>query len=513
MSNNQQDSLFVIIKSLSKSEKRQFKLFAKRLEFNKDAKFLQLFDLLDKMTEYNEIEIIKSKIVKKIQLPNLKNHLYGQILVSLRMNPINQNIRVQLREQLDFATILYHKGLFKQSLKLLDKVKIQALANEEKNIGYEIIELEKVIESQYITRSSLDRADQLIQESQRISLQNDIVSKLSNLSLKLYQIMLIKGYVKTNAELIELKQLFDKSIPNYKPKDLGFREKLWVYKTYLWYYFLTQDLVHCYKYALKWVNLFYERPHMIKHNPVWYIKGVNYLLETSFLLNYKSQFKKALNDFEKTASDNLILKNDNNTNLISLCLLTNKLNFHLMNCDFQEGLILKEDIITFIHSNTEKIDNHHVMVFYYKIACLYFGLEDYENAILYLEKIIYNKQERVKEELMCFAKILNLISHYEASLDEKLEYQIKSTYAYLLKMDNLQQVQKEMIGFIKTISNSYPNQLKPELKKLHAKLSGLTKHPFEKRAFYYLDIISWIESKLDDKPILEIIQEKSKRMK
>ena len=32
-----------------------------------------------------------------------------------------KNIRILIREQLDFATILYQKGLYKQSLKLLEK--------------------------------------------------------------------------------------------------------------------------------------------------------------------------------------------------------------------------------------------------------------------------------------------------------------------------------------------------------------------------------------------------------
>ncbi len=89
-----------------------------------------------------------SGIVKKSQLSNLKAHLYKQILVSLRLNPVNQNIRIQLREQLDFATILYHKGLYKQSLKILDKAKIFAIEQQEKNIAFEIVELEKVIETQ-----------------------------------------------------------------------------------------------------------------------------------------------------------------------------------------------------------------------------------------------------------------------------------------------------------------------------------------------------------------------------
>jgi hypothetical protein len=46
----------------------------------------------------------------------------------------------------------FNKGLYKQSLKILDKTKIIALENDE-NMAFEIVEFEKLIESQYITRS------------------------------------------------------------------------------------------------------------------------------------------------------------------------------------------------------------------------------------------------------------------------------------------------------------------------------------------------------------------------
>jgi NifB/MoaA-like Fe-S oxidoreductase len=78
--------------------------------------------------------------------------LYKQVLVSIRLNIPSQNIRYQIREQIDFAAILYNKGLYKQSLKILDKTKIIALENDE-NMAFEIVEFEKLIESQYITRS------------------------------------------------------------------------------------------------------------------------------------------------------------------------------------------------------------------------------------------------------------------------------------------------------------------------------------------------------------------------
>ena len=135
MTNVHKDALFVLVKSLSKSEKRQFKLYVGRLGVNADAKFIALFNLMDKMKAYNEKTILDNGIVTKSQLSNLKAHLYKQVLISLRLNPVNQNIRVQIREQLDFATILYQKGLYKQSLKILDKAKNIAIDNEEKKVA------------------------------------------------------------------------------------------------------------------------------------------------------------------------------------------------------------------------------------------------------------------------------------------------------------------------------------------------------------------------------------------
>ena len=304
MTTPHKDALFVLVKSLSKSEKRQFKLYVGRLGVNTDAKFLALFNLLDKTKSYSEKAILESAIVKKAQLSNLKAHLYKQILVSLRLNPVNQNIRVQIREQLDFATILYHKGLYKQSLKLLDKVKGIAIENEEKNIAYEIVELEKIIETQYITRSIPDRANELAIQAKELSAQNVMTSKLSNLSLQLYGMMLKVGYVRSDEDLKKVKTYFNDHLPIYDIEDLGFREKLWLYKAYLWYSFLIQDFLSCYKYANKWVDLFYENKDMIYLNPVFFLKGSNYLLESLFYVKYSSQFKATLIKMEAMIESN-----------------------------------------------------------------------------------------------------------------------------------------------------------------------------------------------------------------
>ncbi len=510
--NQQSDSLFILIKSLTKSEKRQFNLYIGRLGGNADAKFFALFKFLEKQKKYDEKVILASKIVSKQQLSNLKAHLYKQILISLRLNPAHKNIRIQIREQLDFATVLYQKGLYKQSLKLLEKAKTMAIENEEKNIAYEIVELEIIIETQYITRSINSRADELVSQATELSRKNVLTSKLSNLSLQLYSMLLENGYVKNDVELKTVNAYFNAKLPKYDFKELDFREKLWLYKANLWHSFLTQDFVKSFKYATTLVSLFKSHPKYITIHPVFYLKGKNYLLESCFLVKHLSKLKLELNLFEEEVENNIIPQDSNTEILTFLYLYKNKLHYHFLEGSFTEGEYLVKIIEDKIKLYAYRLDGHHIVMMYYKIACLYFGMEKNKECIFYLNKIINSKKLSVAEDLQCFARILSLIAHYECGLDYDLERQFKDTYRFLIKMENLQEVQKEFILAIKDIQDVSPFQIKKEFKKIYDRLKVYEYHPYEKRAFLYLDILSWLECKIENKSVATIIKEKNKKL-
>jgi hypothetical protein len=510
MSMEKTDALFLLVKSLTKSEKRQFKLYAGRLGGNSEKNFLALFSVLDKLEDFDEKQILANTNIKKQQISNSKAHLYRQILVSLKLNPMHQNIKMQVREQLDFATILFNKGLHKQSLKILDRAKNIAIANEEINLAFEIIELEKVVESQYITRSMSSRADDLISESTMLSKRSLVLSKLSNLSLQLYSILLKKGYVSNDKDFEDVRLFFEASLPKYDIKTLGIKEKLYLYKAYLWYNFITQDFVGSYRYAQKWVDLFYYNPRMKKNNPVFYLKGINYLLESLFLIQHLSKFRSTLNFFEDELNNHEILLNENTESLAFMYLYLNKINLYFLEGNFNKGLKLIPEVLEEIESHKLNIDEHHVMVFYYKFASLYFGASNYEQCIYYLEKIIKNKNLTMREDLLCFSRILNLVAHYEAGMDQNLDTLIKSTYKFLIKMDELHLVQQRFITFLRSLSNIYPHELRNAFIELHKELKVFENHPYEKRSFMYLDIISWLESKIENVSVESIVKKKSK---
>ncbi|MEO9952679.1 hypothetical protein [Nonlabens sp.] len=508
MTKDQKDGLFTLVKSLTKSEKRQFKLYVGRLDVNTDSKFLNLFMHLDKATSYNEKQILKSTDIQKRQLANVKTHLYKQILISLKTNPAHQNIRSQIREQLDFASILYHKGLYKQSLKILDKAKELAVAHEEKNLAYEIVELEKIIESQYITRSISTRTAQLTTQARELSNSNIIASQLSNLSLHMYTEFIKTGCVKDKEESEKVTVYFHDHLPTYEFEELGFREKLWLYKAYLWYSFLMQDFLNCYKYSSKWVDLFYQDKKMIVLNPVFFIKGNHYLLESLFFLKEKEKYQSTLDQLEKTITAKSFPKNENLEALSFLYINLNRISQYFIDGSFKDGLPLISKVEQDLLGFKDRLDEHHQMVFYYKFASMHFGAGNYSETIFYLDKIINNKTLTMREDLLCFSRILSLIAHYEAGQDEHLETYLRSVYKFLIKMNDLYEVQKEMIKFIRGLQDIYPHDLKKAFQDLLLKLKNYENHPYERRAFLYLDVISWLESKVLNVPIDQVVRDK-----
>lgn len=503
------DPLFQLIKSLTKAEKRNFKLYARRINGKEDSKFVTLFDVLDGLPTYDEKLILKkAPTLNPGQLPNLKGHLYGQVLKSLRLIHINYDFPIEVREQIDYARVLYNKGLYKQSLRILDKLKQKALENNEEILQLEIIDFEKLIEGQYITRSIGNRAEELVNESRHVTRVIAKTQELSNLSISLYSLYIKLGYVRNEEDYRVVRHYFKRNLPDYDYDDLSFNEKVYLCQSMVWYNYIIQDFVKCYRYAHKWVELFRSSPVMIKRKPDLYIKGLHNLLAALFNIQHYPKFAENLLALEELKKSALFTQNENIQSLVSFYFYNNKINLFFMEGRFSEGTALVPEVLETIEKFESKIDSHRVLLFYYKIGCLYFGSGDNKNAVKYLNKIINLRDVSLREDIHCFARILNLIAHYEMGNSDLLEYQIKSVYRFLVKMDNLQGVQKEIIKWLRKVPGMLPEEIKKEFQALKERLEEVLNEPFELRAFLYLDIISWLESKIEGVTVQQVIRRK-----
>jgi len=505
MPNLSTDALFILVKSLEKGEKRNFKLYAARNSASADLKIVQLFDALDKMKDYDEEELLrKNESIHKQQLSNLKAHLYDQILSSLRILKQNENIDLQIHEQLDHAKILYNKGLYLQSLRLLDKIKSLTKQNNQVTFLLQVLFLEKKIESLHITRSMKDRAKKLSDEIDEVNVRLELIAKTSNLSLQLYSWYIQHGHARNQEDRITLDTIMHDPILERVKTVNGFYEKLYFFQCYCWYGFITQDFLMHYRYAQKWVDLYEQEDGMKQIESAQYIKGLHNLINAHFDLKNIEKLKETILILEQFSDTPIVLNNKNNLIQSFVYLYIAKINQHFLEGTFSEGLAMIPTMEEKLKEIEMYMDSHRVLVFYYKIACLYFGAGNAEKTIDYLNHII-NWKVNLRDDLQCYARLLHLIAHYELGNMEVVAYLSKSVYRFMAKMKNLGAVEEILFHFLR---NSIQSGKQDSFENLLITLQPLEKNKLESRAFMYLDIISWLESKIKHTAVQAIIKEK-----
>jgi len=508
MANRFTDSLFQLIHSLQKSEKRNFKLYIQRSSGKKDLKIIQLFDAMDKLSEYDEKLLLKKMpTISKTQLANLKTHLYRELLASLRLIKASDSIDMQLHEQLDYARILYNRGLYMQSLKILEKVKELSQTYFQDSLLGQAISLEKKIETLHITRSMKDRPERLTEEALEVNEHRKNITKLSNLALQMYSWYVKYGHARNEEEEKRVKKYFIQNLPSNARVLTGFYERLYLYESSCWYAFIRQHFLMYYRYAQKWVDLFKEHPVMIEVEPGHYIKGMHNILNAHFDLRNYTGFEKALRSFEEFAAGPVANAHENFKVQTFIYLYTAKINQHFMHGTFKEGLSLVPYIEEKLKEYALYFDNHRVLVFNYKIATLYFGSGDYATSIDYLHRII-NDNVDLRYDIQCYARLLHLLAHYELGNFDIMDSLIKSVYRFMRKMETITVIEEEVFKFLRHAFKLSRRELKPELEKLLNKIKQFEKSRFETRSLAYLDIISWLESKVYEKPMSEVIHQK-----
>lgn len=508
MSNKPNDILFQLIHSLEKAEKRHFKLFIKRSSGNEDLKIIKLFDAIDKMTVYDELVLLKKlKEVTKPQLYNLKSHLYKELLASLRLLKSNDSLDLQINELFESAHILYKKGLFYQSLRIIDRAKEMAKLNQKFFFLPLILSLEKRIEALNITNTFGSRMEELAEESNEANVKVDMITRLSNLSLQTYGFFIANGHARNEAEEDKVKKFFKQSLPSGSSQQEGFYERLYYYQSYCWYAFIRQDFLMYYKYAQKWVDLFEEKPNAKRVETGHYIRGMHSLLNAHFDLRNYDKLSRELTHFKEFAATKRVQSNENFTVQTFVYIAQAMINFYTITGLTKEGLKEVPEIEDKLEEYAIFLDRHRVMVINYKIAMLYFLSGDYSTCIDYIQKIIADSSG-LRTDLQCYARLVHLLAHYEMGNIELMDYLTRSVFRYMSRMKNLTVIEQEIFRFFRNSFKFTRKQLKPEFEKFLDRVKHLEGNRFETRSFAYLDIISWLESKVEGKPMQEIVHNK-----
>jgi len=219
---------------------------------------------------------------------------------------------------------------------------------------------------------------------------------------------------------------------------------------------------------------------------------------------FKPNYNKLLsfeNDYNRALSSNM-------RNQWKSYKVLHGINQFFINGEYEDGARFADSISDFLAKNEYGWDHHKMLTLNYKMACIYFGNNELEIAIDYLNKVMIKIYPNFAEDIQCFARILSIIIHFDLGNEWLVTSQIRSTYRFLLKMSDLQAVQLEIFKFLRRTPNMHRDRMKQEFNDLKIKLEALRKLEFQRRPFLYLDIISWLDGKLENRLIKEVIKDK-----
>ncbi|MEO1436614.1 MAG: hypothetical protein AAFV80_13835 [Bacteroidota bacterium] len=501
--------IFQLVKSLSKSEKRNFRLYVNRIQGGEGIKFVELFDVLDKQKVYDEEAIYTHfRGMSKTQFSNLKRHLYRQILVSLRQVHIQRNVDIQIREQIDYAKILYGKGLYMQSLKLLERAKAMAEKSHADLLHLEIAEFEKQIEARHITRSrkEKERIPALIQESERRSQVIFNRTKLTNLKLEMHGIYIEHGHADKEEAKHTLTQFRDNKLPPFEYPQLTFFEKVDYHQIQVWYYYVLQNYTYCYRHAKHWIDLFMAQPNMQMRDPDLFMRGFHYLLTSAYNMNKPKHFTEGLAQFEAFNEANRDKFKINSRILSYIYRYQGRLNRSLMRGDFAEGLQHLPRIERRLKRYQDHMDVHRVMIFKYKIAALFLGIGNFDKALDYLNDILDHEGNYLRKDIYVYSKLMSLIIHYELNNLTYLNYLVDQTARLLAKQNDVQETPKAILKCFRTLLKKGELDVDAYLAEQLAIFEQLKTQKRENRAFIYLDLTLWLKARLNKCTVEEIVQ-------
>lgn len=501
------EDLFVLIKSLTKSEKRHFKLFS-GLQTGK-KKYLQLFDVILAQEKYDEPAIIKQMKAEKltINFSVAKAYLFESILNSLEIFHSNKSIDAQIRKQISHIKILTARNQYAASRKLVARAKKTA---EEFDLFSYAIELSVIEESIIMNQHELSYLEKT--REQRYLDENNIINKLKNFQeyRKLAAWLMVRGEKLGRARSRNLMKMGDEKInhnlltnPSNALSD----------RALISYYFQNGTHRHFKNDNSGSLKHFMALKHFIEKKPQYrQIYFYTYLYTLNNILSVGAGILK----FKKTLEVLSALKNLKhhfpvvNANIQLRYYSQLSQNF-ISYKRYAEAVNSAAEIEKWLEQNRRhKLNTLHEISLQINLIIIYFMASKYKLCLQHINYVLNNELQDIAYDKYGFVRLLNLLVHFELGNFDLLPGVAQSAYRYFYKHNRLYKFENLILNFIqnKVLIMHTLNDRIDAFKNLKKEFKKIARDPMEKLAVEYFDFVFWLDSKIQNKPISEFIRKK-----
>ena len=501
------DSVFQLVRSMSARERGYFKRFAGAHSERSGQNYIRLFDAIDAQARKGDVydeEKIRTSFAGETfvkQLHVTKNYLHKLLLKSLvTYSAEGPEHRIQFR--LMEIGILYRKGLYKQCRKLIMQTEKSALKLEDWSslltlAGWHY----SLMMAQRIDDETVLEADALFERENGWLEQQGLLVQHRQLNMRLNVMFSREGFVRTKKQLVAYKKLLQDPLLQVNPTEAGFKTQLNYYDTVTSACVMMGRYKEAFGYAKTQLALFDDEQRKA------YLD--RYLIACNNLLLCLIQLGKYKQCFKKLARFQAIPLENKDQHLWAFTTLRrNELRAYISMGHFAEGVEAAKKVEAELLQHSGQVDMEMELNFYFYLYNFYFGLGDYHTALAWLNRIL-NHKGFVREDMRNFARLLEVITHFELRNYLYLESVVNSLVHFTKKLSPSSFGELMLWFFAKLKGEEHGSKaFIAACKKLRKKLRRLDEKDPERRYLEYFDVESWLTSHLKGLTFAEVIREK-----
>jgi len=484
--------LFRLIKSLTKSEKRYFKLFATFSGDRKENNSLKLFDAIDDQDEYDEV-VLKEKFKKETfakQFAVAKNYLQHIIIKSLTAYHSDSSPIMQIYEILQSVEVLYDKGHFNICRKLIQRGKDLCVEYEKHLLLDRFLELESKI---FMRHSDFSKVSEVIDSQVKALEEHKITLDHKRSVFAMYSRTAEIGVATTEEEVKSLNDL----VASLNPKEpIDVAGKYYLYSFYNLYYCGTDNHIETLEYSEKIISLLESYPFFIEENPGAYLSALNNYC--SSLLRF-GEIEKTLRLIQKMRDipNQKVFSNKRVEILPSLIFSYGiELYSYMASGKLKEALALETDILSMLTQYESDIHKNSIFEISFNMALAHFVEGNYDNTLSWLQKILNTYELQYREDLYLASRILALMAHYELKNVVLLYNLVSSTHRYLKNKKLLHGIESKLLQCLRSSAIADDETKNQKFIELKEAIEEANKNHNGGKILHSIDLLACVNSKL-----------------
>jgi hypothetical protein len=175
----------------------------------------------------------------------------------------------------------------------------------------------------------------------------------------------------------------------------------------------------------------------------------------------------------------------------------------------QQGLKVIQSIMKGLETYEGKLHKEQQLKFFHYIAYVYFVAGEFNQSLFWINKVLNDKENTLRQDIYSYARLFNLVLHYELKNYDLLEYITKATQRYLHKRHRDYELEKVVLDYMKKLirTNNVIDK-KSVFSDFREELADLIQRPEDMIVFKYFDFRIWITSKIQNSTFAETIKNK-----